>query len=310
MSAFDPSKHTKWWDPHPHTSYQNLEKIKTRQPWYDVYRVKPWLHVIYEAGIFDEPVIYLIEGEREAAVIDGGSGIGRLDKLVAELTEKPFFLLLTHTHNDHIGGCKHFRDIAAFDDVMTWERAAKGYEKAKMMEIIEGENVQRKYPRSFDPQSYYAPPFTVTRWLRDCDIIDLGGRRIEVIHTPGHASNEICLLDQNARFLYTGDHFYNGGISTYLPGGDPDQFIASTRRLIGLMPSFDLLMPAHHQPLVKKSVLHDLLKASYDICTGEAKNGIRRQAVAVDYNIPIIRYQYPDFALMTDLSRVLAKDSK
>ena len=302
MSAFDPTKHRKWWDPHPHASYRNLEKVKTRQNWYDVYRVQPWLHVIYEAGIFDEPVIYLVEGEREAAVIDGGSGIARLDRLVMELTGKPFVLLLTHTHNDHIGGCKHFRDIAAYDDVMTWERAAKGYGKAKMREIIEGENVQRRYPRSFDPEDYCAPPFTVTRWLRDGDVVNLGGRRLEVIHTPGHASNELCLLDREARLLFTGDHFYNGGLSTYLPGGDHDQFIASTRHLVELMPSFDWLMPAHHQPLVDKSVITDLLMAAEDIRAGEAKHGIRRQAIAVDYNKPIMRYQYPDFALMTDVA--------
>jgi hypothetical protein len=59
-------------------------------------------------------------------------------------------------------------------------------------------------------------------------------------------------------------------------------------------------MPAHHQPLVEKSILLDLQKASCDIRAGKAKHGVRRQAIAVDYNKPIMRYQYPDFALMTD----------
>jgi len=55
-----------------------------------------------EDGQYDEALIYLVIGEERAAVIDGGTGIGRLDRLVMELTDKPYFLLLTHTHNDHI----------------------------------------------------------------------------------------------------------------------------------------------------------------------------------------------------------------
>jgi len=301
MSTEGSSSGGNWWDPHPHEVYGTLDRVETGHPWFEVYRIHDWLYVIYEGGIFDEPVMYLVIGGERAALIDGGSGIGRIDGVVEELTDKPCFLLLTHTHNDHIGGCKDFTEIAAMDDVMTWERSAKGYGREKMGEIIGEGNVIKEFPPEFRPDDYHAAPFFVTWWLRDGDVVDLGERRLEVVHTPGHASNHVCLLDREARYLWTGDHFYTGGVTTYLPGGDHDAFIESTRRLVELMPEYDTLMPAHHQPLVGKAVMLELLRAAEEVKAGTATNYTDRMAVAADYNKPVRRYQYSCFSLTTDV---------
>ena len=290
-----------WWDPLPHEIYSKLEKVETGHPWFEVYRVHDWLYVIYEDGIFDQPVMYLVIGEDRAVLIDGGSGIGRIDKVVEELTDKPYFLLLTHTHNDHIGGCKDFNEIALMDDVMSWERSAKGYGKAKMGEIISEGYVIKDLPPDFDPDNYYAAPFIVTEWLQDNDVVDLGGRRLEVLYTPGHASNHICLLDRDARYLFVGDNYYTGGISTYLPGGNHDDFIESCRRIVELLPHYDYLMPAHNQPLVEKEEAVELLRAAEEIKAGTATNYTDRMAVAADYNKPVRRYQYKRFSLTTNV---------
>ena len=286
----------KWWEVLPRKVYASLEKVETSQPWFDVYRLHNWLYAVYEGGQFDEPLMYVVIGDERAAVIDGGNGIGNLAELTEELTDRPYFLLLTHTHNDHIGGCKHFRDIVVYDDAMSWERAAKGYDGEKMREIIEEDMVIKDFPPGFDPNNYYAPPFTVTRWLRNGDVVDLGGRRLEVIHTPGHSSNHICLLERKSRYLWTGDLFYTGGISTYLPGGDHDRFIESVRKLVNLFPYYDTLMPAHNEPLVEKEVLVDLLRAAADIKEGRGSN----YTEGTGYGKRIRRYQYDRFALITD----------
>jgi glyoxylase-like metal-dependent hydrolase (beta-lactamase superfamily II) len=179
---------------------------------------------------------------------------------------------------------------------MSWERAAKGYDREKMSEIIEEGLVIRELPSSFDPKNYFAPPFTVTRWLKDGDMIDLGDRILEIIHTPGHSSNHICLLDKDARYLWTGDLFYTGGISTYLPGGNHDDYISSLKKLIQLYPSYDVLMPAHNEPLVEKEILEEVLEASIRIKSGTEKN----YSEGIGYGKTIRRYQYQRFALITD----------
>jgi glyoxylase-like metal-dependent hydrolase (beta-lactamase superfamily II) len=288
-----------WWDILPRRVYSSLERVETSQPWYDVYRLHDWLYAIYEEGQYDEALMYLMIGDERAVVVDGGTGIGRLDLLVEELTDKPYFLLLTHTHNDHIGGCKDFDEIAVYDDAMSRESASKGLGGDKMGEIIMGDNVIRELPPGFDPDSYYAPPYRVTRWLRDGDRVELGGRTLEVIYTPGHSSDHICLLDRDSRYLWTGDLFYTGGVTTYLPGGDHDAFIESCRRLVDLMPHYDTLLPAHNEPLVEKEILVELSKGAEDIKAGRLTKYSESRSVAVNYDTLVRRYQFSRFSLVT-----------
>jgi glyoxylase-like metal-dependent hydrolase (beta-lactamase superfamily II) len=288
-----------WWDILPRRVYSSLEKVETSQPWYDVYRLHDWLYALYEGGQYDEALMYLVIGDERAVVVDGGTGIGRLDLLVKELTDKPCFLLLTHTHNDHIGSCKDFDEIAVYDDAMSRESAAEGLGRDKMGEIIEGDNVIREFPSGFDPDSYYAPPYTVTRWLRDGDRVELGGRTLEVIYTPGHSSDHLCLLDRGSRYLWTGDLFYTGGVTTYLPGGDHDDFVESCRRLVDMMPHYDMLLPAHNEPLVEKEIMVELMKAAEDVKAGRLTEYRESRSVAVNYDTLVRRYQFSRFFLIT-----------
>ncbi len=274
-----------------------MEKVETSQSWYSVYRIHEWLYALLEDGQYDEALMYLVIGEDRAAVIDGGTGIGRLDKLVAELTDKPVLLVLTHTHNDHIGGCEDFDEIAAFDDVMSRESVAEGLGRDKMGEMLEPGAVIKPLPEGFDPENFYAPPYIVTRWLRDGDVIDLGGRRLEVIHTPGHSSNHICLLDREARCLFTGDIYYTGGVTSYLPGGSHDDFVESCRRLVDLMPEYDWLMPAHNEPLVENAQMREMYEVARGIKDDVFTEYTSRRSVAVNYDIMVRRYQFSHFSL-------------
>ena len=55
--------------------------------------------------------IYLVEGNDRAVLIDAGTNIPKLDKIVAGLTSKPVTLMLTHGHGDHVGGAKPFPEV-------------------------------------------------------------------------------------------------------------------------------------------------------------------------------------------------------
>ncbi len=286
-----------WWDVLPRKIYSSLEMVETNQPWYSVYRLHDWLYAILEDGQYDEALMYLVIGEKKAVIIDGGTGIGRLSELVTELTNKPVFLLLTHTHNDHIGSCSEFTEIALYDDKMSWESAAKGLGKEKMGEMLEGDAVIKVLPPGFDPDDFYAPPYRVTHWLQDEDVIDLGGRKLRVLHTPGHSSNHLCLLDHEARYLYTGDIYYTGAVTTYLPGGDHYSFIESCKRLVELMPFYDWLMPAHNEPLVEKNQIVEMYHAANDIITGRLREYTERRSIAVNYDVQVRKYQFERFSL-------------
>jgi glyoxylase-like metal-dependent hydrolase (beta-lactamase superfamily II) len=288
-----------WWDILPRKVFSTLEEIETDQPWYSVYRIHDWLYALLEDGQYDEALMYLVIGEKRAVVIDGGTGIGSLKRLVEELTDRPCFLLLTHTHNDHIGGCKEFEEIAVFDDVMSWESAAKGLGKDKMGEMIEPGAVIKSLPEDFDSGNFYAPPFRVTHWLEEGDILELGGRSLEVIHTPGHSPDSICLLDRENKIFWTGDSFYPALIYIYSPTTSLDQFIESFSKMVELMPYYEWVMPSHNEPKIEKHLIKECYTAAKNIKEGTA--GAYTEGIAA--GIKVHRYDYDRFSLIVRAER-------
>ncbi|SEM87324.1 MBL fold metallo-hydrolase [Nonomuraea pusilla] len=95
-----------------------------------------------------------------------------------------------------------------------------------------------------------APPAAPDRELRDGDLVDLPGRVLRAVHTPGHTPGHICLHLEDAGRLFTGDHVLPGitphiGIYPYDrddvdPLGD---FLGSLDR-VGELGPLDAL-PAH-----------------------------------------------------------------
>ena len=74
--------------------------------------------------------------------------------------------------------------------------------------------------------------------LNDGDDIDLPGRRLRVVWTPGHTPGHICLHDADHDLLLTGDHLLpritpNIGLAPGGPGSPLHGYLASLRRLRG-----------------------------------------------------------------------------
>ena len=100
----------------------------------------------------------------------------------------------------------------------------------------------------FDPASFRQARSEPTGCLHDGDMIDLGDRRLEVLHLPGHSPGSICLLDTDARILFTGDVVYAGGlIDEVWPGTDRMNYIRSMRRLAEV--GVSIAFPGHGDPL-------------------------------------------------------------
>ena len=94
----------------------------------------------------------------------------------------------THIHWDHIGGHAHYPDFYAHEAELDWLNGAFPL----TMDTIRGMVVDRcDLPEGYDVNAYTLFQGTPTRLLHDGDTIDLGGRTIEVFHTPGH-SRGIC----------------------------------------------------------------------------------------------------------------------
>jgi len=88
-------------------------------------------------------------------------------------------------------------------------------------------------------------------------------------------------------------------VTTYLPGGSHDAFIESCRRLVDMMPHYDMLLPAHNEPLVEKKILRALLKAAEDAEAWRLNDFTKGRSDAVNYDVEVRRYRFDRLALIT-----------
>ncbi len=283
----------KWYESLPRKSWSRFEKVETSQPWFSVYETTPETYAIYEDGQFEEVISYLVLGEDTAALVDTGNGIGDMRALVEELTDLPTMVVNTHAHLDHTGGNSKFEEVALYDHPWARERT-KGRPSTgiDVGNYVGGEMVWKPLPRGVDPKAWHTEPFRVTRWMREGDVIDLGGKKLEVIHTPGHTPDSVSLLERNERLLFTGDIFYPAPIYLYSLDSDIDDFISSFRKMVGA--DYDYAMPAHNETMIEKKLVQDVLTAIEAINAGKA--GEYRLGVA--NGIRVRRYDYPRFALI------------
>ena len=70
--------------------------------------------------------------------------------------------------------------------------------------------------------------------LTDHDIIDLGGRQVEVFHTPGHSPGHLCFWEKDTGYLFTGDLVYKDILFAYYPSTDPEAYLNSLKKLSSL----------------------------------------------------------------------------
>jgi len=238
-----------WWNSLPRPEWAAYEKIEQAQDWFEVYRIADDIYAIYEPGQFEEVISFLIVGSDRALLFDTGLGIGDMRQVVSGLTDRDIVVLNSHTHYDHIGGNYQFDTIYGRDTPYTRERTRGSAPDAVAGFLKEGW-VWKALPPGFDPATFRSRPFDIDRVVGEGDIIDIGGRRLEILETPGHAPDSICLLDRDNRILFTGDTFYLAPLYTHLEGSDFDAYAASARRLAGLADAIDSALTSHNVPEV------------------------------------------------------------
>lgn len=256
-----------WCKALPRPEYKTLERIHVSDPWFEVYQISPQVFVIYEPHQFEETIGYLITGEKQALLFDTGMGISDVKKVVDELTKLPVIVLNSHTHNDHVGGNWQFATVYGMDTDFT-RANAKGSREDAQSELEPG-SICGDLPKGFDAKAYATKPWHISRFLHDGNKIDLGGRTIEILSTPGHTPDAICLLDRANGLLFTGDTYYPAPIWLFRPETDLDAYVASVKRLAALEPQIKLVIGAHNVPVAPPSVLPRLVAAIESVRAGK-----------------------------------------
>lgn len=218
--------------------------------WFTIDSIGTDTHIISEYRHWEETHCYLLNGSQRSLLIDTGLGICNIYAEVRKLTSKPVIALATHIHWDHIGGHKYFSDFYAHKDELNWLSG----EFPLSMEQIKGMVVDRcELPEGYDVSKYEFFQGTPTRVLKDSDIIDLGDRFVQVLHTPGHSPGHMCFWEKDRGYLFTGDLAYKDTLFAYYPSTDPEAYLVSLEKVSEL--SVKQVFPAHHSLDIQPEIL-------------------------------------------------------
>ncbi len=256
-----------WCKSLPRPEFKALQRVLPDDPWFEVYKVAPGVFAIYEPHQAEEVISYLIVGNKQALLFDTGMGIGDIRKVTAKLTSRPVVVLNSHTHDDHVGGNWQFTFVYGMDTDFT-RTNAKGSREDAQAEITP-DQLCGDLPKGFNPKTYATKPWKISHAIRDGFKVNLGGRTLEVLSTPGHTPDAICLLDRENGLLFTGDTYYPAPIWLFRPETDLDAYVASVKRLAALAPELKLVLGAHNIPVAQPDVLPKLVEAIQAVRSGQ-----------------------------------------
>ena len=106
----------------------------------------------------------------------------------------------------------------------------------------------------------------------DGEVLDLGGRELEIISLPGHTPGSIAVLDRALRVLISGDPVQDGNIFMFSPMREMHAYRMSLKKLEKIMEErdpFDEIWPSHGSFPVKPELVRELDEAAGRVLAGE-----------------------------------------
>lgn len=219
--------------------------------WFDVSEVADGILRITEPHVhpYVRSNAWLIQGSAGLLLVDAGLGIGSLRGELSDRLDRPVVAMATHSHFDHFGGLGEFAERAAHradgdvieqaSDYVTLTAdtypAALVDEFAAARTAVPDMLISALPSEGFDVAGFRTPAVSITRWLADGDLLDIGDRSFEVLETPGHSPGSICLWEARSGTLVSGDVLVDGEpLLDELPRSSPADFASSLRRLADL----------------------------------------------------------------------------
>lgn len=243
---------------------ESVMGLRIAARWFDLERLSDGVTRVWEPHVIRvmQCNIWHVQGRSRDLLIDTGMGIASLREAAAQILTKPLTALATHTHLDHVGSLHEFSDrVVHATEAQTLLRSSGNFSMLREDHPVEfitgleragyevGPCFITALPRAdFHLRSFTCPAAPATRVVDEGDMIDLGNRRFEVMHLPGHSPGSIGLWEAATGIFFSGDAIYDGPLLDELPGSDVNAYLRTMRRLeqlparivhAGHDPSFD-----------------------------------------------------------------------
>ncbi|MCV6594343.1 MAG: MBL fold metallo-hydrolase [Silicimonas sp.] len=228
------------------------------QDWYRTTRKSDDITLIDEPFItpFYRCNMWHVRGRDRDMLVDSGMGVVSLREWVPLVTERALTAVASHTHFDHIG-CHHEFEHRAVHHAEAEILADPTRASTLADPYVADEIFERLPPQPYRSETYAVRGARATRLLDDGDVIDLGDRHFEVIHTPGHSPGGIALWEAATATLIAGDIVYDGPLIEDTYHSNAEDYHRSMLRLYDLpvrvvhgghFPSYD---GARHREIIR-----------------------------------------------------------
>ncbi|ESU38605.1 Hydroxyacylglutathione hydrolase, partial [Giardia duodenalis] len=193
-----------------------------------------------------------------ALIVDPGASCPDVLDYVKKQKLKVLFILLTHTHFDHVFGTGYVvnelkkegdrfgspKIYSHADDVTHWKAN-------RMFAPLFGESVPADFPA--EPDETFSEEST----------FDLGNDNIfRIMHTPGHTPGSSLLYCNKAKVVFTGDTIFANSVGrTDFPGGSSKQLKASVKRIYKELSDDFRIYPGHNHDVTLGESKNDVLEA-------------------------------------------------
>ena len=204
--------------------------------WFAVREVAPGIHAIGEPRFHQINWNYLVVGETRALLFDTGPGVRDISVVVEALTHLPVTAMPSHMHFDHTGNLHRFADVAVADLPLL-----RAFEKDGILQepgtLFLGHYEGMKWK-----------PQVVQHWWPPGHRIELGGRVLELIATPGHAPDHVALFDEANDILLAADFLYLGALYAQVPGSNLADYERAGQALLARLSPATRIFGAHGMP--------------------------------------------------------------
>ncbi len=222
--------------------------------------------VDYHNGIYsieqEQVRAFLLVGEKSALLLDTGKTPVDIKRIIATITQLPVTVILTHRDGDHVGNLHYFTEAFAHGGDIPALEKREDCRGVRLVPLAEGMT------------------------------FDLGGRKLKILHTPGHTAGSVCLLDAEHGILFAGDTISYGPVYMFGERRNMEQYVKTLERLNILRDEglFDTVYSCHNTCPAPASIIDDLLLCAGGIRSGEIKGCPYRMNVPFATSLVIGKY--------------------
>ena len=225
--------------------------------WFKLVKIDNDTYAIKEDSHSEETNSYLLLDETKALLIDTGMGVENIfDVIKDKIKGKKLIVAITHAHWDHIGSNEDFDFIMIHEAEASWLNNFPISLTQVKEELLK---TNLPFPKDFNIENYKLPKKEATIDLKGEEIINLGNRKLKVIHTPGHSPGHLVFYEESRKYLFSGDLIYKGELDSYYDSTEPLLYRESINKLLPL--DIKYIFGGHHDLFLSKDLLINISKA-------------------------------------------------